>query len=124
MGHEEQSVLQSEPAKPKAAVKAKLMHSTSLFTIEAATKPSATQVEQWEILAKYVPAVSSASGKVATFKDSDKCRNLDEGQYKNGWGREPSEGDAIPWLHSDIKDMSYRYIYSLFNEFTDKGDMK
>ena len=66
MGHEEQSVLQSEPAKPKAAVKAKLMHSTSLFTIEAATKPSATQVEQWEILAKYVPAVSSASGKVAS----------------------------------------------------------
>ena len=99
------------------------MHSTSLFTIKAATKPSATQVEQWEILAKYVPAVSSAAGKVSVFKDPDKCSNLDEGQYKNGWGREPTEGDTIPWLHSDIKDMAYRYVYSLFDEIVFKeGD--
>jgi hypothetical protein len=93
-------------------------------TCSAMLNPAATLVEQWEMLAKYVPAVSSAAGKVAAFKDSDKYRNLDEGQYKNGWGREPSEGDTIPWLHSDIKDMSYRYIYSLFNEFVDKGGMK
>jgi hypothetical protein len=85
---------------------------------------AATQAEQWKILAKYVPAVSSAAGKVPAFKDPDKCRNLDVGEYKNGWGRKPTEGDTIPWLHSDIKDMSYRYIYSLFDEFANKGDMK
>jgi hypothetical protein len=90
----------------------------------AMLNPSATQMEQWETLAKYVPAVSSAAGKVMTFKDPSNHKNLNVSQFQKGWGRDVTEDDSTPWLHSDIKDMAYRYIYPLFKEFVERGSMK
>ena len=59
MGHEEQSLSKSESAKPKAAVKAKLMHSTSLFTIASASYRNELRAK---FLADAIPATSFATG--------------------------------------------------------------
>ena len=95
----------------------------SLFTIEAATRPKATLVEQWEMLAKYVPAVSSAAGKVAVGMEIIKNYDLNESDYKKSWGRN-DEWYGKSWLHSDIKDMAYRYVDLLFDDFVNRGGIR
>jgi hypothetical protein len=37
----------------------------------------------------------------------------------NGWPREDFE-----WLHSDIKNMAYYYIYPAFDKILQKGNLK
>jgi hypothetical protein len=46
----------------------------------------------------------------------------------NGWGRPRPSGhpddEPIPWLHSDIKNMAYYYVYPAFTNIVEKGEMK
>ena len=56
--------------------------------------------------------------------------NLDK--RANGWGREGilvmnehgQQHVETPWLHSDIKDMAYYYVYPAFTNIVEKGVMK
>ena len=90
-----------------------------------------------DILAFHIPAVSSPAGKVAirtiqqgqTIKDF----NLNELTYRaNGWGREGVDVEneqgqlitAYNWLHSDIKNMAYYYVYPAFTNMVEKGGMR
>lgn len=99
------------------------MHSTNLFTIEAAIRPAATLVEQWEMLAKCVPAVSSAAGKGSALKSSQQNIDLNISSLRSVWGRN-DEWYGKSWLHSDIKDMAYRYVDLLFDDFVNRGGIR
>ena len=75
-------------------------------------------------LAKYVPAVSGAVGGRLTFESMIENHDLNEGTvYRDGWGRVPEEGE-IPWKHSDMKDIAYRYVYRLYLQLVEKGCLK
>jgi hypothetical protein len=89
----------------------------------AMLNPSATQMEQWETLAKYVPAVSSAAGKVVSGVEIMNNFNLNDSTYRDDWGRNHNKYNKS-WLHSDMKDMSYRYVNLLFDDFVSRGEMK
>ena len=81
--------------------------------------------DQWYALAKCVPAVSSAVGGCPIiFGNKIENHDLNEGErYRNGWGR-PSENDATPWKHSDMKDMTYFYVYKLYEQLVENGGLK
>ncbi len=50
------------------------------------------------------------------YLQADGARNL------NGWGRARGAYDTR-WLHSDLKDMAYFYIYKLFDAFRQVGEV-
>ena len=86
--------------------------------------PSATQDAQFETLAKYIPAVSSASGK--TPSNANNNFNVNDTTViprPNGWGRLASEG-VQSWRHSDIKDMSYFCVNLLYDNIAVKGGLR
>ena len=62
-----------------------------------------------ELLAKGIPALSPPCGAGSV--------NGIAGDYDmttkkmNGWGR-----DGNQWLHSDVKNMAYYYVYKLFDD--------
>jgi len=91
--------------------------------VPAMFNPSATQDAQFDTLAKYIPAVSSATGKRQVGSDQLENSDLNGADYRNGWGRPASEG-MQPWLHSDIKDMAYLFINSLYGELVTNGGLK
>ncbi len=85
---------------------------------------NATQDDIWLSLAKHVPAVSSPVGKMTIFDGTD--FDLNDGNViglPNGWGR---SGNVYgqSWLHSDMKDMAYFYVFSLYTEFVTKGMLR
>ena len=84
-----------------------------------------------DILAFHIPAVSSPAGKVAVFNDNDAV-DMNVNCKANSWGRQgvqskDGQGQTIttfPWLHSDIKNMAYYYVYPAFTNIVEKGAMK
>lgn len=89
---------------------------------------NASQDAIWLALAKYVPAVSSPVGGMPVFamqgRDVNMNLNAAQGVLRpNGWGR----NDTVygqNWLHSDMKDMAFYYVYSLYDDLTTKGNLK
>ena len=75
----------------------------------------------WLSLAKYVPAVSSPIGGIAAFGVED--HNLNAESYRDGWGRRDNVYKRN-WLHSDMKDMAFFYVYPLYKELVLKGMMR
>ena len=86
---------------------------------------NATEDDVFLALAKHVPAVSSpVGGKTVTFGNRIENHNLNSpNDYRNGWGRPAVEGE-YPWLHSDMKDMAYIYVYKLYEQIIQKGILK
>ena len=84
-----------------------------------------------DILAFHIPAVSSPAGKVAVFGDNDAI-DMNVSCKANSWGRQGVDGEdeqgqpitTYPWLHSDIKNMAYYYIYPAFTNMVEKGVLK
>ena len=80
--------------------------------------------DQWLAVAKYVPAVSSpVGGNAVTFGNKIENHDLNSSDYRNGWGR-PAVDDKTDWHHSDMKDMAYFYVYKLYEQLIQKGDLK
>ena len=42
---------------------------------------------------------------------------------RNGWGRE-HDVYKQNWLHSDMKDIAFFYVYPLYDELRQKGNLK
>ena len=85
--------------------------------------PNATEADIREALAKHVPAVSSAVGKTNINSNLLPSFNLNDAQFRQGWGRNEGFYSGL-WLHSDIKDMSYFYISHFFEDIATKGSLK
>ena len=83
----------------------------------------ATESDISEALAKYVPAISSAVGHRSVLDDDIENFDMNSPLFRNGWGRSNSPlGSA--WLHSDIKNMAYFYIYTVFNGIAEEGGLQ
>ena len=88
---------------------------------------NASQDDVWLSLANYVPAVSSpvGGGRVwtTTGRDVDLNENSAIGILRpNGWGRSHNVFQDA-WLHSDMKDMAFFYVYKLYEHLVSKGDL-
>ena len=85
---------------------------------------NATQDDIWLSLAKYIPAVSSPVGGNEVLDDNDfDLNNAMHIARPNGWGRDHNVYKSS-WLHSDMKDMAFFYVYPLYNDLATKGNLK
>ena len=87
---------------------------------------SISVVRQQQILARGIPALSESIG--GDSAGSNGCFleevNMDgEILRPNGWGRtDPVYGQQ--WLHCDIRDMAYLYVFKLFDRVSEKGNLR
>ena len=84
-------------------------------SVAAMFKPTNTASEMYNAIAYNVPAVSYPAGSVSTMNDPDEFHDMNSETFRNGWGR----NDVVygqQWLHSDIKNMAYWYVFKFFNE--------
>lgn len=51
------------------------------------------------------------------------ARNFDMSNFKNGWPRDHAHYDER-WLHSDVREMAYLYIYKLFDDIAGRGGVQ
>ena len=82
----------------------------------------ASEREVFMSLAKYVPALSSPVGG-NTVLGRNRDFDLNSDTFRNGWGR-PAVKNQTPWLHSDMKDMAFFYVYKLYEQLVQKGSLK
>lgn len=61
-------------------------------------------------------------GKVTASEQLENY-DLNSSIYRNEWGRD-SDFYGANWLHSDMKDMAYFYVYPLYDELKTKGNLK
>jgi len=100
--------------------------------VSAMFNPSISDYDKADILAFHIPAVSSPAGKVATLRGENSSFDMNIDGKANDWGRagivvEDEHGEQhleTPWLHSDIKNMAYYYVYPAFTNIVEKGEMK
>ncbi|MGD9874055.1 MAG: hypothetical protein AB7T27_07260 [Kiritimatiellia bacterium] len=79
----------------------------------------ATQLQN-EILALGIPALSGAAGRLL-IEDID---NYDMNDHKpNDWPRSGGEYDDR-WLHTDIKNVAYMYVFDVFKQIVSSGGLK
>ena len=98
--------------------------------VSAMFNPTISDYDKADVLAFHIPAVSSSAGKVAIFGE-DNAVDMNVSCKVNVWGREgvqvEEEGQLVttyPWLHSDIKNMAYYYVYPAFINIVEKGEMR
>ncbi len=84
-------------------------------SVAAMFRPANTTNEIYSTMAYNIPAVSFAAGSVATFDDATMRFDMNAPAFKNGWGRD-SVVYGQRWLHSDMKNMSFRFIFSLYHK--------
>ena len=103
--------------------------------VSAMFSPTISDYDKADILAFHIPAVSSPAGKVETVGDEPQDGldfNLNDSLFHaNGWGREAvlvtdekGQHFETPWLHSDIKNMAYYYVYPAFTNIVEIGDLR
>jgi len=113
------------PAGAAAAVANLSVMNRPVFDVSNAMElmdPNATEDDVFLAIAKHVPALSSPIGGRAVL-DNGNDYNLNDSNYRNGWGRNhPNFGTA--WLHSDMRDMAYFYVYKLYEQLVQKGGLK
>jgi hypothetical protein len=88
------------------------MHSTNLFTIADATYREQLRSK---FLGDAIPATSFATG--ANFTGGLKNRNMHDFMAE-GWPRRKNNKNF--WLHSDIKNIAYYFLYPLFDNFIEE----
>ncbi len=75
-----------------------------------------------KLLAESIPALSHAAGSTLIEAFTEE-RNFDMNTlYKNGWPA--SRNDETGWHHSDIREMSFLYIYGVFHKFCELAALR
>jgi hypothetical protein len=89
------------------------MHSTNLFTI---ADSSYREQLRATFLADAIPATSFAAGANHTsgVKDNHNMHDF----MAEGWPRRKNNKNI--WLHSDIKNIAYVFLYPLFDNFIEE----
>jgi pimeloyl-ACP methyl ester carboxylesterase len=80
-----------------------------------------------EIIARMIPALTQAAGKVENqnqnnlFKDQFNMQT----SFQTGWPRERLANDKLlnNWFHSDLIDIAYIYTSRLYNSFVETGKL-
>ena len=96
--------------------------------ISAMFNPTISDYDIADVLAFHIPAVSSPAGKVEMLPNRSLYFDMNTKGRANDWGRpdDPNllEGEEMPWLHSDIKDMAYFYVFKFFEKLKEKGELE
>lgn len=94
--------------------------------VSAMFQPTISDFDKADILASHVPALSSPAGKVSTLPVVNHSFDMNVRFQNNGWGRTSNmnETNYSPWLHSDIKNMAYRYVHEAFDKIVELGGLK
>ena len=83
--------------------------------------------ERNEIIAKGIPALSPAAGKMA-LPPLTSSRNFNMNaafKPENGaWGRNDSHMYKKRWLHSDMESMAFFYTHKMFKTLADLGETR
>ena len=96
----------------------------------AASTNAANPQNVAQLLASAIPAVSYAAGanRVNAFDSPESIRNfnMQDMQVEGFWPQErPTLPNGTkPWLHSDLKDLPYPYVYKLFDELVETGELQ
>ena len=87
--------------------------------------PNATEDDVFLALAKHIPALSSPVGGNAVLSSNNiNLNDADEIERPNGWGRDDEFIYKQKWLHSDMKDMAYLFVFKLYDQLTQEGVLK
>lgn len=117
-------------AEANALVANETIPANAVFDRGVSTMFSSTisDYDKADILAYHIPAVSSPVGKVATLLGDNSSFDMNVADRANDWGRpRPSgypENNTMPWLHSDIKDVSYFYNFKFYEKVVEKGNLR
>ena len=130
---DEMKSVRYSPAGAAAALASGSITNRTVFSVMDAAEmlnPNATEDDVFLALAKHVPALSSPVGGNAVERSpirENVDMNLNEDRNgvprPNDWGRmHKTFGTA--WLHSDMKDMAFFYVYKLYEQLVTKGNLK
>ena len=100
----------------RAALRAEPVFNAPVSMLRPASYPQARELERFEILAYRIPALSPAMGITndLTNKENIRMKFLPL-EAKNCWPTRPAPYKER-WLHSDIKNMAYRYVREAYVE--------
>ena len=78
------------------------------------------------ILAYAIPSLSTAIGHEMVAILGSRNINMNALDRPNGWWRPASFGNNLGerWLHSDMFEVAYCYVYKLFDDFAERGELK
>ena len=112
---------------PTQAEILEMMKSYPLFLQEPPMlfSSSITISDRDELLAGAIPALSGPMGTTPTLT-ANRRFDMNTSAYKADggvWGRDHDDYGKR-WLHSDIKNMAYFYVYKLFEKLVEEGDLK
>ncbi|TVP77432.1 MAG: hypothetical protein EA353_10500 [Puniceicoccaceae bacterium] len=78
---------------------------------------------QYKLLAEAIPATSFAAGAnaIGAFGEAQNIDMQDQHQTSGEW---PQERPNQNWEHSDLKDVAFPYVYQLFDQLVEIGNLK
>ena len=108
----------------RAALRAEPVFNAPASMLRPASDPQARELERFEILAYRIPALSPAMGIIGEWEREGKigfkmipleavAEEKTDGTTKKIWPTRPAPYEDR-WLHSDIKNMAYRYVYKVY----------
>lgn len=83
-------------------------------------------VRRKQILAKGIPALSKSIGYCSIGGQGgflEEVNLTEQISRPNGWGR-THDVYGQRWLHSDIRDMAYMYVFKLYDRLVEKGNLR
>jgi hypothetical protein len=92
-----------------------------LFSNNSSTANAAVAEHRSELLSRAIPALSHATGSHPVTKAGMIDVDINT-QCRNGiaWPEERgTKPDNRSWLHSDFKDVSYLYVFKLFDQIVE-----
>ena len=90
--------------------------------VAAFHRPSSSDADVFRARAYNVPAISKPIG-VVDLTNIRQNYDLNRGMRPNAWGRNHPIYERR-WLHSDIKDMAYFYVYDVFERICEEAKAK
>jgi alpha-tubulin suppressor-like RCC1 family protein len=80
---------------------------------------------QKQILSLGIPVLSTALGHELVGKLGSRNTNMNHILHPNGWWRQGSLFQLNErWLHSDMFEVAYYYVYNLFDDYVTTGNLK
>jgi hypothetical protein len=87
------------------------------------SNPGINYVTRAKLLAEAIPATSYCAGSNEVLRFNDfgaRNFNMPE-EFRSGWPSEERDDDF--WLHSDLMNVGYVYLYALYDEFVGEGNL-